>query len=37
MDRYSKELSAEIAQDDGIKYDDELKDEIFDYIFLREL
>ena len=33
MNKYSKELSAEIAQDEGIKYDSELKDEMFEYIF----
>lgn len=32
MNKYSEELSAEIAQDEGIKYDNELKREMFEYM-----
>lgn len=33
MNKYSEELQAEILQDEGIQYDESLKDEMFDYIF----
>ena len=33
MNKYSEELQAEILQDEGIPYDESLKDEMFDYIF----
>lgn len=36
MNRYSEELSAEIAQDEGIKYDSELKHEMFEYMFVSD-
>lgn len=33
MNKYHEELQAEILQDEGIQYDESLKDEMFDYIF----
>ena len=33
MNKYFEELQAEILQDEGIQYDESLKDEMFDYIF----
>lgn len=37
MNKYSEELQAEILQDEGIQYDESLKDEMFDYIFLANM
>lgn len=33
MNKYSKELQSEILQDEDIKYDEELREEMFNYIF----
>ena len=37
MNKYSEELQAEILQDEGIQYDESLKDEMFDYIFFSNI
>lgn len=37
MNRYSEELQAEILNDEGIQYDESLKDEMFDYIFFENI
>lgn len=37
MNKYSEELQAEILQDEGIQYDESLKDEMFDYIFFANI
>ena len=37
MNKYSEELQAEILQDEGIQYDESLKDEMFDYIFFENI
>ena len=33
MNKYYKELCSEIEQDDGIQYDESLRDDMFDYMF----
>ena len=33
MNKYSEELQAEILQDKEIQYDEEIREEMFDYIF----
>lgn len=37
MNKYSEELQAEILQDDEIQYDEEIKDEMFNYIFFENV
>jgi hypothetical protein len=33
MNKYQKELCAEIEQEQEIQYDEEIREEMFDYIF----
>lgn len=33
MNKYYDELCSEIEQDNGIQYDESLRDDMFDYIF----
>ena len=33
MNKYSEELQAEILQDEEIQYDEEIREEMFNYIF----
>lgn len=33
MNKYQQELCEEIEQDNGIQYDEEIRQEMFDYIF----
>lgn len=33
MNKYHEELCAEIEQDKGIQYDEEIREEMFNYIF----
>ena len=37
MNKYSEELQAEILRDEGIQYDESIKDEMFDYIFFENM
>lgn len=37
MNKYHEELCAEIEQEQEIQYDENLKDEMFDYIFFENM
>lgn len=37
MSNYSEELYQEMLSDEGIQYDESLKDEMFDYIFFENM
>ena len=37
MNKYYDELCSEIEQDNGIQYDESLRDDIFDYIFFENM
>lgn len=37
MNNYNEELYEEMLSDEGVQYDDSLKDEMFDYIFFENM